>query len=467
MGKIQEKYVLEDTYKIGKIQVENITDEYFLMWFTSFVKNNKKNVINPKYHNIFMAKRNDDEIYRLMSIGLFYGFKILASKEKLLVQIIKFNQVINEYDLTNQNYITSPYSEVFKACSQMQKRIKKELSEEFHKLPFVGGCKNMKIDHELKEIAMFYLPEILLCGVDEEFDYFSTGCEYNLDYEDIVLEKKKNYKISKNYFPQKDQYIKKLSKIIDSFEKNGIEKIVVSKKCEINTEEEIDVLDIAKYLMDTYFQQYFYMFEMNDNQTWIGVSPEVLLTDNDDYFISKPLAATFAKGNSKEENAIIRRDLLNNQKEVMEHNIVVQLMLDDIKKMNVGQVRLDEEREILETPYVFHLKSQICVEKAEEVTGFDILSCIYPPATIWGTPREKCSKYIYEMEDFDRGYFTGTYGVFNLEGFSEFALVIRSGILEQNKISVFAGSGIVKLSDCEKEWNETDIKMDPFFKYFN
>lgn len=454
------KYIKEDIY------VSEMNNEYFLNWFIELKKNNKDKVINHNYSEIFIANRGIKNNYRVMSVGRYMGFRVCASKKKVCAYVLRGENLIDKYEFTYNSEKINPYQKIFDVCAMMQEKIKEYISEELYDVPFVGGCKNIKFDDTLTEIATFYIPEIVLYGYETNLKLFTVCKNYDLTYRDIHLESKVDKILDVKYFPEKESYIGKLKEAIASYNEYGIEKMVVAKKCVISTEKDINVLDLSKYLLENYYQQYFYIFETGEDKQWFGVSPEVLITDDSDYFISKPLAGTYGKGKNEKENQEIVDLLLQDPKEIMEHDITVNLMMDDINNNQMGSAELDDTHEIVETPYVYHIKSQIRVNKVKHRNVFDLLKGIYPPATIWGVPRKECSEQINNFEDFDRGYFTGLYGAFDMNKFAEFALIIRSAIIEKNKLSVFAGSGIVKLSDPVYEWNETSIKMKPFIDYF-
>ena len=102
----------------------------------------------------------------------------------------------------------------------------------------------------------------------------------------------------------------------------------------------------------------------------------------------------------------------------------------------------------------------------ENVSCFDIIGAIYPPATIWGIPVDRTERLLAQTEPFDRGYYSGVYGYWNYEGIADTALVIRSAKVENGAVSVYAGGGIVKLSNIDAEFDETVNKMGPLLSYF-
>ncbi len=458
--------IIDTQYVRKKFYVSEMNHDYFLSWFIRFKYQNMKNVVNPSYNEIFIANRGENQTYRMMSIGMYIGFRVYASKYQIYIDILRREEIIQKLEFFPEMKEIKSYQEILTFCSSVQKKMKEWFPKELHDLPFIGGFQNRKLEETVKELGVFYLPEIAVYGCEMEMNLFSIYDKYDISYGEVLFKGKREEVLQMKFSPEKETYMTKLRKGIEAFAENGIDKMVISKKCVITTKEDIDIWEISNYLLKNYYQQYFYVFETDKDKQWLGVSPEVLITDDEHNFISKPLAGTYEKGEDEQENQEIKERLLKDPKETKEHNVVVELMLEDIKNSDFKKVELIDSREIVETPYVFHLKSQIQVEKTRHLNVFDLLQHIYPPATIWGIPREKCGEQIYEIEDFDREYFTGFYGIFNLEDFAEFALLIRSASVKNKEISIYAGGGIIELSDPIYEWNETNAKMNPFINYF-
>lgn len=91
----------------------------------------------------------------------------------------------------------------------------------------------------------------------------------------------------------------------------------------------------------------------------------------------------------------------------------------------------------------------------------ELIRELHPTPAVGGFPREKAVPFIQEIETLERGWYSGPVGWFNMNGFGEFAVAIRSALLHKNSATLYAGCGIVDNSDPMKEWNETILKFEP------
>ena len=182
--------------------------------------------------------------------------------------------------------------------------------------------------------------------------------------------------------------------------------------------------------------------------------------------VTKPLAGTRKKESDEALNAAIRQELTSTNKDIVEHEYALNFMVQQIQNAGIGKAQIDKNKIILETPYAFHIKSEISMELEENVSCFDVINAIYPPATVWGIPVDRVEGVLARTEPFSRGQFTGVYGYWDFSGNADTALVIRTARLGQNSVSAYAGGGIVKYSDIDSEFNETVNKMQPLLSYF-
>lgn len=208
------------------------------------------------------------------------------------------------------------------------------------------------------------------------------------------------------------------------------------------------------------------MFRQGEEAMWIGISPEIIMKQQGGRAVTKPLAGTRSKSEDAAQNTKILQDLTSANKDIVEHEHALYFMVDQLKRAGIGEVKIDKNKTVLETPYAFHIKSEISMILKENVSCFDIIGAIYPPATIWGIPVDRTERLLARTEPFDRGYYSGVYGYWNYEGIADTALVIRSAKVENGTVSVYAGGGIVKLSNIDAEFDETVNKMGPLLSYF-
>lgn len=461
----------KDTFSYTKrsVHLESLDKDRFILWYEKFSDKNIDNILCKEYKNVFIAKTESGEILKIGSLGFFTGFKVFVSKKAIIARIYSFDKVIDEKKITSKDeYTHVPYDEIFMICASMKKLLKSCLNKEYYDIPFVGGCKSITSKDEIQEVAVFYIPEIILYGNSEEYTLFHTTKDCFVDdiNFDFKTNKAKSEQVEIHCNPQKEHYINNINSVIQKLKEDQLTKVVISRKYILKLKEPVDFISYAQHIFNKYFQEYYYMFEFANEEKWIGISPEIILKKNKEQAITKPLAGTRKKGHGQRDNEIMIQELIHDSKENLEHESALNFMIEDLEKSNVGQVILGNKKDIIETPYVYHLKSEIKVLLNQNVTCFDLLSAIYPPATIWGIPRKISEKLISQIEKFERSYFTGIYGFFDLNGNADFALVIRSAMIKNNEINIFAGSGIVKSANAEYEWDETKIKMNPFIEYF-
>jgi anthranilate/para-aminobenzoate synthase component I len=198
----------------------------------------------------------------------------------------------------------------------------------------------------------------------------------------------------------------------------------------------------------------------------MGISPEIIMKQHGSVAVTKPLAGTRQKFDDDAVNKKVRAELTSTSKDIIEHDHALRFMVSQLEKADIGEVKIDKNKTVLETPYAFHIKSEISIKVKEKVSYFDIIGAIYPPATIWGIPVDRTEHILAETEPFAREYFTGIYGYWNFAGDADAALVIRSARIEDDTVSVYAGGGSVKYSDGDAEFEETVNKMRPLLSYF-
>lgn len=368
------------------------------------------------------------------------------------------------------------YPQLFEGLSQTLAKAVQITIEHFQideehqeKIQFFGGWKALKVTDELKEIAVFTLPKICINQVQtfeisqfvaphvppfsrEQLDFFQSV--------DMVFQNNMNV-CSIMDIPSRPTYLKKLAQVIHHFA-TSTTKIVLSRKKRIFLSERTDPCLIPYILAEKHAQVYDYSFQWEGEKIWFGVSPEVLLQKSKRTIVTKPLAGTTKKvSDAKNPQAI--SNFLNDPKENLEHELAFEQMVADLKEVCEDEkLTIHTQKNLFTLKYAHHIKSEIWGELKKGKSTFDVLGHFYPPATIWGVPKSNSSKVIDEFEPFERGFFTGGLGYFNLRDDSNFALVIRSGCLYDFILDVFVGGGIVKNSVPDLEWEEGHIKMTPF-----
>ncbi len=200
-----------------------------------------------------------------------------------------------------------------------------------------------------------------------------------------------------------------------------------------------------------------YMFYMDYGAYIIlGTSPESLVKVKNRKVTTNPIAGTKPRGKTVEQDEAIAQNLLNDEKEIAEHRMLVDLGRNDIGRISkVGSVKLAKYMNIERYKYVMHIVSEVVGELRDDVHVLDVLSACLPAGTVSGAPKIRAMQLINEMEPVKRGVYAGAVGYISSTGAMDLALAIRTMIIKDDRAHVQAGAGIVYDSIPLSEYEET------------
>lgn len=200
-----------------------------------------------------------------------------------------------------------------------------------------------------------------------------------------------------------------------------------------------------------------YMFYMDYGAyTILGTSPESLVKVKDRKVTTNPIAGTKPRGKTPELDAVIAEGLLNDEKEIAEHRMLVDLGRNDIGRISkVGTVKLVKYMNIERYKHVMHIVSEVIGDLRDEVHVLDVLSACLPAGTVSGAPKIRAMQLINKMEPVKRGVYAGAVGYISSTGDMDLALAIRTMIVKDDRAHVQAGAGVVYDSVPVSEYEET------------
>lgn len=225
-----------------------------------------------------------------------------------------------------------------------------------------------------------------------------------------------------------------------------------------------DPINIYRGLRSINPSPYMYFFNFG-SFNMIGASPEPLVKINGNKILTCPIAGTRKRGKNDAEEAVLVEDLLNDEKEIAEHNMLVDLARNDLGRVcKYGSIRLKEYMNVEKYSHVMHLVSRVEGELKENSTIYDALRSVFPAGTLSGAPKIKAMQIISELEPDRRGPYGGAVGYFGYDGNLDSCITIRTAIVKDGKVYVQAGAGIVYDSVPENEYQETLNKAAALFK---
>ena len=207
------------------------------------------------------------------------------------------------------------------------------------------------------------------------------------------------------------------------------------------------------------------------NSFIISSSPERLVSVNENFLETRPIAGTRPRGSSGLHDIELSNELINSDKEKAEHLMLVDLERNDISKVcEPGSVKVNEMMTIESYAHVHHIVSNVCGQKIRNISPGKIISSVFPGGTITGCPKVRCMEILGELEKIGRGPYTGSFGYITHSGNMDINILIRSMLLENNNLFFRAGGGIVADSAPEAETLETEAKANGMLnalKFFN
>jgi len=221
--------------------------------------------------------------------------------------------------------------------------------------------------------------------------------------------------------------------------------VVVSQRFEMTTD--ADPLDVYRVLRATNPSPYMYLVRL-DGYDIVGSSPEALVTVRDGQATTHPIAGTRWRGADPDEDVLLEKDLLTDEKERAEHVMLVDLGRNDLGRVcQPGTVHVPEFFRVERYSHVMHIVSTVTGRLAEGRTAYDAVAACFPAGTLSGAPKPRAMELIEELEPTRRGLYGGVVGYLDFAGNADTAIAIRTALMRDGTAYVQAGGGIVADSD--------------------
>ena len=246
---------------------------------------------------------------------------------------------------------------------------------------------------------------------------------------------------------------------------NGeLDKVVLARLLHARYETPLNLSQVLANLLDQQPRAYVFSARLPESDNYLmGASPELVFRSEAGSFTTFPLAGTANRATAGDptEDAQLGEELMRSAKDRAEHATVVEDIRERLAPV-AEELLVPAVPQLVATPQLWHLGTEITGRLAPGMSSLDGARAIHPTPAICGSPRETALRLIDELEDFDRGFFGGLVGWMDPQGNGEWALVLRCAELSETSATLFAGAGIVKASQPEKEHAETGSKLGSF-----
>ncbi|MDR2532446.1 MAG: anthranilate synthase component I family protein [Oscillospiraceae bacterium] len=256
----------------------------------------------------------------------------------------------------------------------------------------------------------------------------------------------------------KEEFCFLVNKAKEHIEAGEISQAVLSNRLEADFEGSI--LDAYRLLRTMNPSPYMFYFSGSTLEI-AGASPETLAKLHNGRLFTFPIAGTRPRGADAHEDALLEQDLLSDKKELSEHNMLVDLGQDDLKKISKpGSVKIEKYMRILRFSHVMHICSEISGDIRENLTGLDTINAVLPAGTLSGAPKARAMQIINELENNKRGIYGGAIGYLDFTGNMDTCIAIRIAYKKGGKVFIRSGAGIVAESVPETEYQECVNKAE-------
>ena len=250
----------------------------------------------------------------------------------------------------------------------------------------------------------------------------------------------------------RERFCRMTEKAKESIREGDIFQIVLSNR--LSAPFEGSLLNTYRVLRTINPSPYMFYFSGTDVEA-AGASPETLVKLENGVLHTFPLAGTRPRGRTQEEDLALEAELLADEKELAEHNMLVDLGRNDLGKISrFGTVQVEKLHSVERFSHVMHIGSTVRGEIRPEFDALDAIEAVLPAGTLSGAPKIRACQLIGELENNKRGIYGGAVGYIDFAGNMDTCIAIRMAYKKDGQVFVRSGAGIVADSVPEKEYEE-------------
>ena len=369
-------------------------------------------------------------------------------------------QILAEYNSPRFNYLPSftgglvgYFSYDYLTYSEPTVKCNLEDTEDFKDVDLMLFDKVIAFDNVLQKIILI----VNMSLNDIEIGYNKAVMELKNLYDLLKSGNKINEpsgKLLSDFTPlfEKEAYCGMVEKAKHHIREGDIFQIVLSNR--LSASFDGSLLNTYRILRTINPSPYMFYFSGTDVEV-AGASPETLVKLEDGVLHTFPLAGTRQRGKTDEEDIALEAELLQDKKELAEHNMLVDLGRNDLGKISkFGSVKVEKLHSIERYSHVMHIGSTVRGEIRENCDALDAIEAVLPAGTLSGAPKIRACQLIGELENNKRGVYGGAIGYIDFTGNMDTCIAIRIAYKKNGKVFVRSGAGIVADSVPEKEYQE-------------
>lgn len=318
----------------------------------------------------------------------------------------------------------------------------------------------------------FWLPQIELSQKGEITEAIFYSLNENpcfnsevFDVEASSLQRPKAYSLLERIeIPTFKTWKENVDKVLKEISSGVLDKLVLARRTTLQFSQPISIRSCLNHLVNTAKSVTLFAFQFSPSLCFLGATPEKLFERNGNELKADILAGTRPRGTTPQEDVQLERDLVNSLKEQREFTIVKEFLQQVVCPLS-QKIQWDKQDRVFKASHVQHIHNRLNATLKGEISDAELIEALHPTPALGGYPREKAHALLQQIEPFDRGWYGGPIGVISPKCAS-LHVAIRSALIRQNSLHLFAGTGIVQGSVPEQEWDELEQKIRPFTELF-
>ncbi|HEY2422299.1 MAG TPA: isochorismate synthase [Neobacillus sp.] len=309
-----------------------------------------------------------------------------------------------------------------------------------------------------------YLTTNFVCTPDDDFSSLKKVMDERkqifTSLHDCVQEKAPN--LTETIEIDAEKWKKTVDEVVKDLKSGPLKKVVLARELRLLFDDDVAAEAVLYQLINQQHDSFIFAFESNGD-CFIGASPERLVKKQGKDVFSTCLAGSIPRGNTEEEDRLLGEQLLNDQKNLIEHGFVVEMIKEALAE-SCDELILSDKPQLMKKRDIQHLYTPVTGKCHQDTSLLLLVERLHPTPALGGLPKKEAVEKIRQVEGLDRGYYGGPLGWVDYNWNGEFAVSIRSGLIQGNEASLFSGCGVVADSNSESEYLETGLKFRPMLR---
>lgn len=258
-------------------------------------------------------------------------------------------------------------------------------------------------------------------------------------------------------------WMAQVANAVQMIKEGAFQKVVLARAIRVSNEEQaFNITAILHRLCENYPSAYIFAIQRG-KRYFVGATPEQLIRGVDGQIQTMALAGSAPRGTTEEEDQCLGNELLQSLKNQEEHRVVVTTISDALANI-CSRVWVADTPHLLRLKNIQHLETAITGTLLPDHSILEAIENLHPTPAVGGFPRQPALAAIRAHEQLDRGWYAGPIGWIGASGNGEFAVALRSALIDGNQATLFAGCGIVAASQPESEFAESCLKLEAMLR---